>query len=122
MLFLKNSVIVLLIVFSFIIVSLYAKEYNDRTDGVTTEIEKNKWELERYADPDSLSVLYVSWVGEYGSMPKFEYCKAIFTNDKETKLIAPWMELIMYKSNINDMKIQKIKVSRAVMNNIIVGD
>lgn len=91
--------IISIILLSFFVFILDAKEYNDRTNEKITEIEKNEWTLLEYAD--SQSVLLVNWKEIYGG-ERSAYCKAVFVHKNgELKLVAPWFKNnILYTSNL----------------------
>ena len=74
------------------------------------KIEQNDWTPFASIQPnDSLNVLKVVYQEKYGS-EKTIYCKVIFDNTKtaEYKCVAPWLDLILEKSNLNSFKFSTI--------------
>ncbi len=72
------------------------------------KIEVNEWEPIKTAGEDEL--VKVVWDQKYGAT-KTENCKVVFENKKKKlyKLIAPGLEVVIERSNINDISFEIIK-------------
>jgi hypothetical protein len=74
------------------------------------KIEKNDWVTFSSINPDdTLNVLKVVYQEKYG-LEKTIFCKAIFDNTKtaEYKCVAPWLSLILQKSNLNSFQFETV--------------
>jgi hypothetical protein len=74
------------------------------------KIEKNDWTpLSSIRVEDSLKIIKVVYQEKYG-IEKVVCCMAIFENIKtgEYKCIAPWLNLILQKSNLNSFQFETV--------------
>ena len=76
-----------------------------------TQIEP-EWKVEYYSEkPDSID-LKVTYQEKYG-LERVVFCKAVFSNSKtnQYKLISPEVSLILEKSNLISLKVEKITIT-----------
>ena len=67
-------------------------------------IPENEWKVIQQAD--STGMIRVEWDQKYGET-KAVYCKVVFQNTSQYKLIAPWIDLTIEKANTNNVKYAK---------------
>jgi hypothetical protein len=68
----------------------------------TTEVSipENEWTVIQQCD--STEAIKVEWDQKYG-LTRTEYCRAVFQNASQYKLVAPWINITIEKSNTNNI-------------------
>lgn len=103
----KLYVVLLGVIMTAISVCSDSQIYNDRNGGILTEIVKNEWKPVNSADENE--ELEVTVKESYLGGIRIYYCKAIFLNGSQYKLVSPvYEEIIINYDNITDIKIVKI--------------
>lgn len=64
-------------------------------------IPENEWKVVQQAD--STEMIQVEWDQKYGET-KVIYCRVVFQNGSQYKLVAPWITLTIEKANMNNIK------------------
>jgi hypothetical protein len=67
-------------------------------------IPENEWKVVQQAD--STEMIRVEWDQKYGET-KTTYCRVIFQNNSQYKLVAPWVTLTIEKANLNNINFSK---------------
>jgi hypothetical protein len=100
-----------LVLIALIGITLWATyEYNRESIGQFTHlpdedvIPENEWKVVQQAD--SISMIKVEWDQKYGAT-KIAYCRAVFQNSTQFKLVAPWITLTIEKANLDNIRFVK---------------
>jgi hypothetical protein len=72
--------------------------------GTKTEIPENEWKVVQQGD--FTEMIRVEWDQKYG-MTKTEYCRVVFQNASQYKLVAPWLNINIEKANTNNIRYTK---------------
>jgi hypothetical protein len=67
-------------------------------------IPENEWKIVQQADTNEM--VRVEWDQKYGET-KAVYCRVVFQNASQYKLVAPWVDLTIEKANTNNIKYAK---------------
>lgn len=90
-----------LFIYSFVI----AQQYNDRTDGITSEVIKSEWQYQSAGEGETLKVEYQEKYGELKTI----YCKYVSKSENVIIFGSPWSYTELFKANINSITITKLK-------------
>lgn len=86
-----------------------AQDNSPKNYNLETLLGKNEWHVKAAIFPyDTNSVLKVIYTDELGLQRDSVYCMALFENDKEYKLVAPWIDkhITIQKANVLKNEIQ----------------
>jgi hypothetical protein len=78
-------------------------DFTNLVEKKKEKLDKNDWENIKAAKKGK--ALKVRWSQKYG-IRRTEYCKAVFYNRKDglIKLVAPWLDITIMKSNTYDIE------------------
>jgi hypothetical protein len=68
-------------------------------------IPENEWKVVQQSD--SSEMILVEWDQKYGDTKK-QYCRLVFQNGSQYKLVAPWVNMLIEKTNTNNICYTKV--------------
>lgn len=79
-------------------------------------IPENEWKIVQQTD--STGMIRVEWDQKYGET-KAIYCRVVFQNESQYKLVAPWINMAIEKPNTNNIKYIKepfdsVKIKKSI--------